>query len=150
MNIFAGKKWVPWVIGASAFIVVVGSTVGVFSYLILVKQMDTPFIRQVAAAVHFPVARVGSHYVTYMDYLAHLDAETQFVHSPTARAQGVPDVVNGQVRSDALDRAMRVAAVEDMAQKAGIEVTPLDESRAFDDLFAQAQATSTPAEIHDF
>jgi hypothetical protein len=97
-----------------------------------------------------PAARVGSHTVTYAQYLEHVQAQRTFIQGPAARDQGAPPTFDDAQRSAALERAIRIAAVEDLADKAGIQVTSLDVERAYLGLVDRAGTSTTPQEIQEF
>jgi hypothetical protein len=97
-----------------------------------------------------PAARVGSKTISYAEYLRHVDAQRVFLSGPTARAQGAPEALGDAERSAALERAIRIAAISDMADKAGLVVTSLDVDRSYLGLIDRAGTSTTPQEIHDF
>jgi len=97
-----------------------------------------------------PAARVGSQTVTYSEYLKHVEAQRAFTEGPAAQAQGVTSTFGDPERSAALERAIRIAAIDDMAAKAGLQVTPLDVDRAYLGLVERADTSTSPQEIHDF
>jgi len=97
-----------------------------------------------------PAARVGSQTVTYAEYLKHVEAQRTFVEGPAAQAQGTTSTFGDPERSAALERAIRIAAIDDMADKAGLQVTPLDVDRAYLGLVDRAGTSTSPQEIKDF
>jgi hypothetical protein len=97
-----------------------------------------------------PAARVGSQTVTYAQYLKHVEAQRAFVEGPAAAAQGVTGSFGDAERSAALERAIRIAAIDDLAEQSGIVVTPLDVDRAYLGLIQRAGTSTTPDEIHEF
>jgi hypothetical protein len=97
-----------------------------------------------------PAARVGSQTVTYAEYLKHVDAQRAFIEGPASQAQGVTTTFGDADRSAALERAIRIAAIDDLAAKAALQITPLDVDRAYMSLVDRAGTSTTPQEIHDF
>ena len=97
-----------------------------------------------------PAARVGSQTVTYGEYLKHVEAQRTFLEGPAAQAQGTTSTLGDPERSAALERAIRIATIDEMAMKEGIKATPLDVERAYMGLVDRAGTSTTPQEIHDF
>lgn len=114
----------------------------VFTYGIFHSHWDGRVARGFARVFQVPAAKVGTQKITYTAYLFQLDADRRFLASPTARLQGLPTEVTDTIRMQALDRMMRAAAVEDMANEKKIVVTPLDVDRAYDTLVATASSSS--------
>lgn len=121
-----------------------------FAYGVYARQWDTPFVRRVAALVRLPAARVGSHVITYTEYLTHLDAEKRFLQGPAAQAEGLSGEPTADDRKSVLDRTIRIATVEELAAQNGLVVTPLDVDRTYDELVARAGTSTTPQEIQTF
>lgn len=115
-----------------------------------VFQREDALTRSLAGWLRLPAARVGTRVVTYDDYLAHLGSLRVFLEGPLAAAQGVGGTVGPAEKASALDRAIRIAAIDEMALDAALTATPLDVERAYDGLIAQAGTSTTPGEIHDF
>lgn len=99
--------------------------------------------------MHLPVARVGTSLVSYDDYLAHLRSLRTFLAGPAAAAQGLSGPVGPTEEQSALDRAIRLTVIEDMAAAANLTATPLDVERGYAGLIAQAGTSTTPGEIRD-
>lgn len=114
-----------------------------------VAQWDGPGFRKVVAVVPVPAARIGTSWVLYHDYLEHLDAERKFLQSPGGQVDGMPKLTDKEMRRDALERAIRIRAIEIFAAQRDIVVTPLDVSRAYDSLRIQNGTSTTPAEFHE-
>jgi hypothetical protein len=99
--------------------------------------------------MRLPVARVGTKSVLYDDYLAHLGSLRTFMSGPAAAAQGLSGPVGPKEEQSALDRAIRLTAIEDMAASANLTATDLDVERGYAGLLAQAGTSTTPGEIQD-
>jgi len=137
------------IVGAAAlFVVLAGVTY--WSYGIFVKQWESGPVRTIALWTHFPAARVGWRVVTYADYLNQLDAERRFLSGPSAKAQGFPPEPTTQMRKDNLERAVRIAAVEDLAARNKFKITSADIEAAYTGLVARAGTSTTPEEIKSF
>ncbi len=113
-------------------------------------QNEDALTRSLAGWLRLPAARVGSHAVTYQDYLAHLGSLRVFLEGPLAAAQGLGGPLTPAHRQSALDRAIRLAAIDELAQAAELTVTPLDVERAYEGMLAQAGTSTTPGELQDF
>ncbi len=113
-------------------------------------QWEGPGMRMMASVLHVSAAQVGDKKIAYGEYLHHLDAERKYLSGPAAKAQGMPSELTPELRKEALDRAIRIAAVEEFAQKRGVIVTPLDVDRVYDGLIAQAGTSTSPGEIQSF
>jgi len=135
--------------GLAVLIVVLGAA-SVWTYGIFMRQWDAPFVRQVAAAVHFPAARVGSRWIPYTDYLHNLDAERSYLAGPAAKAQGLPGEPTTEMKKEILERLIRIAVVEDMAKEQSLDMKQSDIDSAFDTLMARAGTSTTPGEIDAF
>ncbi len=99
--------------------------------------------------MRLPVARVGTRAVSYDDYLAHLGSLRTFMSGPAAAAQGLSGPIGPAEKQSALDRAIRLTAIEEMAATANLTATPLDVERGYSGLLAQAGTSTTPGEIRD-
>ena len=119
-------------------------------YRLFVTPSDAPYLRRTVRILPIPAARVGSRFVLYREYLAHLDAAERFLSGPAARAQGLPATVTADIRLRVLDQTLRIAAVEELSRAAGLVVTPLDVDRTYEDLVARAGTSTTPEEIRQF
>lgn len=117
---------------------------------VYVFQNEDAVTRSLAGWLRLPAARVGSRVVTYDDYLAHLGSLRLFLEGPLAAAQGLGGPVGPAEKASALDRAIRIVAIDEMAVDAALSATPLDVERAYDGLVAQAGTSTTPGELQDF
>ena len=135
------------IIGAIALILIGATTITYGFYRL---GWETPALRAVALRFNMPVARVGSRVISYADYRVHLDAEARFLSGPIAAARGLSPVVTSEVRTRSLNRAMRIAVVDQFAAEQGMVVTPMDTERVFNGLLAQAASSTTPTELRTF
>ncbi|HVM90344.1 MAG TPA: hypothetical protein VMU11_00395 [Verrucomicrobiae bacterium] len=132
---------------AAAIIIIVVACAGIAASGYVYHVESGPMIPLIG---WLPAARVGSQTVTYAQYLQHVQVQRTFIEGPAARDQGVSTTFDDTQRSAALERAIRIAAIDDMAMKAGIQATPLDVERAYLGLVDRAGTSTTPQEIHDF
>jgi hypothetical protein len=144
------QRWILFVGALVSAGALAGLASAGFAYGVQQKRWDTPFVRTLAAWLRVPAAKVGKRTVTYVEYLAHEDALRRFLAGPAARAQGLSEQPDAELRQQTLDRAIRIAAVEEFASARDFIVTPLDVDRAYDELIARAGTSTTPEEIRSF
>ncbi len=138
------------IIGASAVVIGLIATAGVYAYRVYVKQDDEPWIRQTAAWTHVPAARIGSRWIGYAEYLKHIDAVGLALKGPQARAQGLPLVPDAEMKRQTLERLLRMNAVEEFASARGIALTAADVDRAYGELIARAGTSTNVGEVESF
>lgn len=138
------------IIGGSLFVVALFLGFAVLLFGVYVRQWDGPVTRVVAGALRLPAARVGNSSVRYTDYLVHLDAQRRFLSGPAARALGLPDTLNSTEKTKALDRAIRIVAVDQLAAEKKFTLTPLDVEREYSQLVERAGTSTTPEEIRQY
>jgi hypothetical protein len=124
--------------------------IGIFIVGILFHQWDSSSARAMARFFHIPAARVGDATISYDEYLLQVDARQRILSGPAARAQGMPTELTPEMKELALDSLLRVKIVNEFAAQRNIQVTPIDVSRAYDGLVAQAGTSTTPEMVHDF
>ncbi len=117
---------------------------------VYVYQREDTLTRSLAGWFRLPAARVGPRVVTYHEYLAHLGSLRLFLEGPLAAAQGIGGPIQPQHRQSALDRAIRLEVIDEMAEAADLVATPLDVERAYEGMLAQAGTSTTPGELQDF
>ncbi len=136
-------------IGASVLILI-AVLLGTFLTSVYVAKSESPFIVKLAAWTGLPAATVGAKRVSYLEYVKHVEAQRIFLSGLAAAAEGATGEITDRERTSALDRAMRIAVIEEAADKAKIVVTPLDVERAYDGLVARAGTSTTPGELQAF
>jgi len=142
-------KPIHLIVASVAIIIVGGFAFATYSSLYQQKS-DGAFAEMVSGLIPLPAARVGGQTVTYAEYLSHLKAQDVFLQGPTAQSQGLARELGTEDRVQAYERAIRIAAVTDMAEEAGLEVTPLDVDRTYQDLIARAGTSTSAGEIGQF
>lgn len=110
---------------------------------------EQSIVRGLASGLRLPVAKVDGVYVAYGDYIRHVDAQKAYFSSEAAQSIGVAREITDEERAVALERAIRMTAVNSFAKKMGIEVTPLDVERAYDNVVAQASTSSEPGDFEN-
>lgn len=111
-------------------------------------RSEQPLVRMMGGWL--PVASVSGNTVSYGDYLTHVDAQRVFLTGPLAQDSGAVREITDSERREAYERAIRIRAVEGLAEEADVEVTPLDVDRAYQDLVARAGSSTTKEEIQTF
>ncbi len=99
--------------------------------------------------MRLPAARVGTKAVSYDDYLAHLGSLRTFMSGPAAAAQGLSGPIGPVEQQSVLERAIRLTAIEELAEGANLVATSLDVERGYAGLIAQGGTSTTPGEIQD-
>ena len=133
------------ILGMCLTLIILVLPLSIFLYGIFIKQWESPGLRRIVGVIPIPAARVGSRWVSYSDYLEHVDAERKFLSSQASRDQSAPQLTDLQIRRDALERAIHIVAIEDYATQRNVIITPLDVDRVYDTMRQQA-GTSTTAE----
>lgn len=110
-------------------------------------QSEDPVTVSMARWFNLPAARVGTQAVSYDEYLAHLNSLRVFLSGPAAAAQGLTGTIGPAEKRSALERAIRLAAIEEMAASADLVATSLDVERGYAGLVAQAGTSTSPGEI---
>ncbi len=146
----SSKHFLVTIAVVSAIVLGVSAFAGIFAYRVYAMQDDHAWVRVTSAITHVPAARLGSRWIAYSDYLAHVDALDRFLRGPVAREQGYPTIPNAAMKRQTLDRLLRISAVEELAASRGIVVTALDVQREYNTLIQRAGTSTSPEEIHAF
>ncbi len=123
---------------------------GWLSYQILQVHSTSAMVRTMARVTHFPVARLGSDWITYEEYLLQSDAQEKYLSGQEAKSLGLASASTPEMKQAVLDQLLRVAALEDLAKKNEFTVTPIDVDRSYDDLIARSGTSTKPGEIKDY
>jgi hypothetical protein len=138
-----------WLVGIATLLLIVCAGGYVYASVYYWKS-ESPIIRSIASTFRLSAAKVGDRAVSYDTYLAHVDAQRAFLQGPLAADAGATRDVTDAERQQALERAIRIEAVEGLAAESKLEVTSLDVDRAFDDLVARAGTSTSQEEITAF
>lgn len=132
-----------------AIVIVCGTIVsGAYAVRALyLAPQDRPWIRRVVTRLPIPIARVGSQYVRYEEYLAQRDATRAFLRSPVARGQGLPTEIDVNAERAILNQLVRVAAVQEMAKTANLALRAGEVDRMYQDLLGRAGTSTEPGEV---
>lgn len=107
-------------------------------YAVYVRRSDAPVVRR--AASFFPVARVGSRFIPYVNFLRSRDTLRVYLRSEAAQQEGYAQSVTSEIEKNALERLVRQVALEELAAQRQVSVSD-EEVR---DSFAQlVRSTST-------
>lgn len=120
---------------------------GTIAYAAYGKHVEGPFMKTVAGWM--PAAKVGSTSISYGEYLDHTEAASRFI-AAQAPIAGTSAVMSDDDRKAALDRAVRMAAVQEMAGERQVVVTPVDIGRAYDQVILQTGTSTTPDEFRQY
>jgi hypothetical protein len=134
----------------TSIVIVLAVLLGSFLGSVYFAKSESPFVVSMARATGLPAARVGRVSVAYADYVKHVGAQRVFLSGPAAAAQGMAGEIGDRERAASLDRAIRIAAIDELASAADLVATPLDVERAYDGLVAQAGTSTQPGELQAF
>jgi len=132
----------------SVVVVVLAGLVAFLLVSIYALKSEHPIVRAVGSS--FPAAKVEGRNVSYGMYLEHVDAQKVFLSGPMVADSGAVHGITDLERKEALERAIRIEAVEGLAAESSVEVTPLDVDRAYDELVARAGTSTSAEEIQVF
>lgn len=134
-------------IALSVLILVVFGTSGALLFSVYVRHSESGIVRN--AGSWLPAAKVGSKTVTYGEYLDHVGAAAKFM-AIQGPAEGLSGAMTDAERAGALERAIRIEAVQGMADEKNIIVTALDLDRAIDQTLMQAGTSTTIGEFREY
>ncbi len=138
------------IIGGCAVVVGIVAFVGIEVFGIYRKGWDGTVARGVAWALHLPAITVGDKGVSLATYLEDLKAEQAFLQGAGARAQGLSQEMTAEVRAGVAERTIRRVAVEMLADREKIVVTPIDVDRSYQQIVAGMGTTTTPEVFEGF
>lgn len=134
---------------AAAAVFLLGGVSAVW-YGVYKTHGELAVVRQLPFVGLLPVARVGGKTVSFHDYAIQIDAAKTFLSGSEARAQGLSPEITQEIRQLSYERAIRIVAVEVLAERDELVVTPLDIDRAYDTLISYAGTSTTKEEIEGF
>ncbi len=134
-------------IGLSILVIAVLGTSGALLFGVYVQHAEGSMIRNVGSWL--PAAKVGSKTVSYGEYLDHVEAAAKFM-AIQGPVEGLSGVMTDAERAGALDRAVRIAVVQELADEKKIIVTPLDLDRAIDQTLMQAGTSTTIGDFREY
>ncbi|MCE9585966.1 hypothetical protein K8R04_01440 [Candidatus Uhrbacteria bacterium] len=134
-------------VGSAVVALLAVITAGLLASVYLWKS-EHPLVRAFASS--FPAANVDGRKISYGTYLVHVDAQRAFLNGPLAADSGVIRDITDSERQESLERAIRIEAVEGMAEESGVVVTPLDVDRTYEELVSRAGTSTSAEEISSF
>ncbi len=132
-------------VGVLAAAVLLGC--GAVGFLVYGRHDESTTIRQVASWL--PAARVDMTTISYGEYLSHVDAAKHFI-AKQGPLNGASGVMTDDDRKAALDRVVRIAAVNELASQYKVVVTPLDIDHALEATIQQAGTSTSPADFNQY
>ncbi len=122
-------------------IVLVAIEVGVMALIpaVYVKRSDNRVVRSFGSWL--PVARVGSHSISYGQFLEARDAIKNYFASDAGKQAGATGGLTDDVEKGALDQLVRRDLLDDIASEKKLSLTDADVKKQFDEIAAQASST---------
>ncbi len=125
-------------IGLVAFIVIIGAAAWIL-FAVYVQRSDNPIVRQVGSWL--PAAKIGTHTVTYGDFLDMRDTLKVFLNSDAAKQAGSAQPLTPDVEKQGLQSLLRDIAVADMADQRNVTVSDDDVRTDFAAIIAANSST---------
>lgn len=135
--------------GALLGIAIILGVCTAFLYQVRYQRSESSVVIKVADIFGMDIASVDGTRIPYSEYVLHARAERTFLNSPMAIQDGSTGAFGVEEEQQAFDRALRVAAVDILANQYDLEVTKQDVDAAFTQLLAQATSTD-PSEVDAF
>jgi len=143
MAISAKKKIIALFVGLIAFIVILAGA-GFLVYRVYWKVDDSGLTRTFAKVFSLPAARVGSRTVTYDSFLGTRGAVKRFIASDAGKQAGVNMPPEQELNKNILERLIRIAIIQEMADAKKITVSDDDVKAVFADVIKAAASSTTP------
>lgn len=118
---------------------VVALTLAVMTSFVYRHDPTDSSVRKIVGVIPYPIAVVGSHVITFKDYLGERDALNAYFLSMAAQ-NGADSLDEDVVAKGILDTMVRKLVVEDMAKAAGIEL----DSAKVDEFYQNALGGADP------
>jgi len=119
-------------------------------YGVYYRHWESPMARGFISALHLPAAKVGSLVISYDDFLTNLDAEKRFVEQTALQDPQTQIPTETELRSQAMNQALRVAAVADFSAQRGVNISSDEIDKAYDGIVARAGTSTTPEQFEGF
>lgn len=137
--------------GVVAAVILVMASVGSWlSYQIISQHAETPAVRALAQVTQFPVARVGTDWISYREYLVQSDAQAKYLKGAEARTLNLPLETTPTMQQAVLDQLVRNAVIERLAKQYDFKVSTDEVDRSYQDLIARAGTSTQPGEVQAY
>jgi hypothetical protein len=133
------QKKIALGVGIASVVLIVLAAGTAFAYDVYVKHDDNALVRSVASAL--PAARVGSHVISYKDFLDARDTIAVYLKSDAAQSAGLAGPLTPSVEKSALDRLIREAVDAQLAQERHVSVSDNETMGAFAQLTASTSSS---------
>ncbi len=138
----------PWMLIVSALVVALLMAIFMFfANSFYWHPQDRPWIRKTAISLHLPVARVGSHAVSYEQYYVQQDATRTFLRSPAAQGENLPTDVDARSNQTLLTQLIRAAAVQELADEHKLTLTNQDVDKTYSEIINRAGTSTNLGEV---
>jgi hypothetical protein len=122
-------------------VILIAVEIGVIALLpaVYLQRSDSRLVRSFGSWL--PVARVGSHSISYGQFLEARDAIKNYFASDAGKQAGATGGVTADVEKGALDQLVRRDLLDDLAAEKKINLTNDDVVKQFNDIAQQASST---------
>jgi hypothetical protein len=142
MNMKWNKKQLIWMIEALGAFFVVIVLVLLLAYQVYYRRSDAKIVRIMGSWL--PAARLGSHGISYGDFIHTRDTVKTYLTSDAAKQQGFVGGLTPEIEKKAtIERLLRDAALDEYATEHSITVPDEDVRAAFANMVA-ANSSTTP------
>ena len=122
MPLLRPKLFWPVIIVAGILFAGAASAAG-FLWGVYYKHWDTPFVAKVADVTPLPAARIGARTILYRNYLRDVRSVERYLSSDEAKSINVSRPMTDDDRKNALERLLREAALDELAEARNVTVS---------------------------
>jgi len=143
MAMSAKSKIIALFVGLIVFIGILAGA-GLLVYQVYGKIDESGTVRTLARVFSLPAARVGSRTVTYDSFLNTRGAVKRFINSDAGKQANVNMPPESELNKNILERLVRIAIVQEIADSKKITVSDDDVRAVFSDVVKAAASSTTP------
>jgi hypothetical protein len=129
------------IVGGLIVAILIAVIYAVLLWGVYVSHWDTPFTRVMAKTVYIPVARVGKTSISLSRFYEDVDSLKTYLASESAKASGGNREITNDDRSQALERLIEEAAIEEMAMQKEVTLEDAEIDKAIDEQFVSVSST---------
>ncbi|MBU1032923.1 MAG: SurA N-terminal domain-containing protein [Patescibacteria group bacterium] len=136
------KKWF-YILGVLLVVLILVGVAASFSWAVFVKRSDSQVVRSISNILPVPAAKLGDESILYSEFLKTRDTLAIFLESEAANEQQLAEEMNVDLEKNVLEKLLNEAALDELAEEKGIEVSEEDLRSFFADVVTAA-STTTP------